>query len=79
MAVRFADITGNGRPDYLCIAKDGSVSGAVQDDNGVFSQVENIKPADDMERADLRWGDVNGDGLADLIWVNKFTGDGDVM
>ena len=79
MAVRFADITGNGRPDYLCIATDGSVSGALQDENGAFKQVDNIMAADDMERADMRLGDVNGDGLADLIWVNKFTDDGDVM
>lgn len=78
MAVGFADITGNKRADYLCIAKDGKVVGAVQDDEGSFEQVEQIKFAESADRANLRWADVNGDGKADMIWVDKFNGDGRV-
>lgn len=78
MAVRIADITGNGRADYLCIEKDGSISGAVQDDGGAFEQIPQIKLAEDADRANLRFGDVNGDGLDDMIWTSKFNGDSDV-
>ena len=78
VAVRFADITGNGRADYLCIEKDGRVSGAVQDDGGAFEPIPQIKVAEGKDRANLRWADVNGDGRDDMLWVNKFNGDAQV-
>ncbi|KAL6229273.1 SGNH hydrolase-type esterase domain-containing protein [Aspergillus navahoensis] len=58
--VHMADITGNGKADYLCDHKD------------------QIKFAEDRDRANLHWADVNGDGRADLIHTNKFNGDGTV-
>lgn len=67
MAVRFADITGNGRTDYLCIEKDGRVSGFTQDDNAVWTHVPQIKFPEGKDRANLRWADINGDGKADMI------------
>jgi hypothetical protein len=95
--VRFADITGNKRADYLCIEKDGRVSGSVQGDNGQFEPINQIKFSEDKDRANLRWADVNGmfictsywlygkltrslpgDGRDDMIWVDKFNGDGHV-
>lgn len=78
VSVRFADITGNGRADYLCIAPNGKVMGNLHEDDDSFSDMMQIKFADTMDRANLRWEDVDGDGKADMIWINKFNGDGHV-
>ncbi|KAM0330967.1 hypothetical protein ACHAQA_003924 [Verticillium albo-atrum] len=78
LAVRFADITGNKRSDYLCIAPNGRVKGATQNDNGSWRNHAQIKFADGQDRANLRWADVNGDGSDDMIWVDKFNGNGRV-
>ncbi|KAL2202779.1 hypothetical protein CC79DRAFT_1344773 [Sarocladium strictum] len=75
LAVRFADLTGNGRADYLCIAPDGHVKGSVQNNDGSFTNVGQIKVSADKDRANLRFADVNGDGKDDLVWINKFNGD----
>ncbi|KAK7942571.1 uncharacterized protein PG986_011684 [Apiospora aurea] len=77
LAVRFADLTGNKRGDYLCVEKDGRTTGFVHADNGGWENVGQIKFAepDTLDRADLRWADINGDGRADMVWTNKFNGD----
>ena len=76
--VHLADITGNGRADYLCVAPDGLVTGYTQGDDGSWTDVGQIKFAEGLDRANLEWADVNGDGSADMIWTDKFTGDGSV-
>ncbi|KAK8075936.1 hypothetical protein PG994_003208 [Apiospora phragmitis] len=40
--------------------------------------IHDIPFAEDHDRANLRWADVDGDGRADLIWVDKYTGSGTV-
>ncbi|KAL2819388.1 hypothetical protein BJX63DRAFT_428611 [Aspergillus granulosus] len=75
--VHMADITGNGMADYLCVEPDGRTWGYVHDSNG-WEYMDQIKFAEDRDRANLQWADVNGDGRADLIHTNKFTGDGTV-
>lgn len=74
MSVRFADLTDNGRADYLCIHPDGFVKGQVQRDDGSWEDVGQIKFAEEADRANLRWADVNGDGQDDMLWVDKFNG-----
>ncbi|KAK6069383.1 killer toxin subunits alpha beta [Seiridium cupressi] len=76
LPVRFSDITGNGRGDYLCIEKDGRVSGFVQGDDGSWETISQIKFAEGKDRANIQWADVNGDGMSDMLWVDKFNGDG---
>lgn len=76
MAVRFADITGNNRADYLCIEPDGRTTGFLQQDDGSFQNAGQIKVSDGYDRANFRYADVDGDGIDDLIWVEKFSGDG---
>ncbi|KAI8721514.1 SGNH-hydro domain-containing protein [Fusarium sp. LHS14.1] len=76
LAVRFADISGSGRPDYLCIEKDGRIWGWTQSSNGAWTHVPQFKSAKGHDRANLRFHDVDGDGRADTIWVEKFSGDG---
>ncbi|KAJ3542506.1 hypothetical protein NM208_g4051 [Fusarium decemcellulare] len=75
LAVRFADLTGNNRADYLCLAPDGTVYGYLQQDNGAFIDVGQIKFAIGKDRANLRWADVDGDGKDDMLWIEKFSGD----
>ncbi|KAK2728197.1 killer toxin subunits alpha beta [Colletotrichum kahawae] len=75
LAVRFADLTGNNRADYLCIAPDGTVSGYLQQDSGAFVDAGQIKFAIGKDRANLRWADVDGDGKDDMLWIEKFSGD----
>lgn len=79
VAVRFADLTGNGRGDYLCIEPDGRISGYVQNDDGSWTYTSQIKFSVGYDRANLRFADVNGDGRDDMIWVNKWNGDGHVL
>lgn len=76
MAVKFADIDGNGRGDYLCIEKNGRTSGYLHNDDGSWTYIPQIKASDGNDRVNFRWADVNGDGRDDLIWVEKFGGDG---
>ncbi|KAI8300869.1 hypothetical protein K4K61_009423 [Colletotrichum sp. SAR11_59] len=68
VAVRFADLAGNNRADYLCIASDGIVSGYLQQGSGVFVDVGQIKSAIGTDQANLRWADVDGDEKNDMLW-----------
>ncbi|KAI9371767.1 SGNH hydrolase-type esterase domain-containing protein [Aspergillus egyptiacus] len=75
--VAFADISGNGLADYLCLEPDGRTWGWVHNDNG-WEHISQFKFSEAKDRANLHWADVNGDGRADLIHTNKFNGDGTV-
>ncbi|KAH8883564.1 hypothetical protein GQ53DRAFT_732005 [Thozetella sp. PMI_491] len=78
LPVQFADITGNGKADYLCIEKDGRTWGWVHNDSGGWDYIDQFKKTESNDRANIRYADVNGDGWADYIWTDKFTGDADV-
>ncbi|KAI0202301.1 hypothetical protein F4808DRAFT_449713 [Astrocystis sublimbata] len=83
LAVRMADITGNGRADYICMEPDGRSWGFVQGSDNSWEEISQIKFAekddeDKKDRANIRWADVNGDGKDDMLWVNKFNGDASV-
>lgn len=58
------------------MAPDARTMGFIQDSNGNFDDVGQIKISDGLDRANFQFTDVNGDGKADLIWVEKFSGDG---
>ncbi|EPE33632.1 SGNH hydrolase [Glarea lozoyensis ATCC 20868] len=73
MGVRFADITGNGFPDYLCIDPDGRTDAWINT-NIVFRAMGQAKASAGADRANIRWADVNGDGKADYIWIDEFLG-----
>ncbi|KAI7785936.1 hypothetical protein LA080_005597 [Diaporthe eres] len=78
LAVRLADLSGNGRPDYLCMERDGRTKGYLHNADGSFDLIPQFKKTDNFDRANYRWADVNGDGRADLIWTDKFKGDATV-
>lgn len=64
-AVRFADLTGDGTSDYLCIERDGRISGYLNrgmssQGHITFEDVGQIKLQTTYERQDVRFNDVNG-------------------
>ncbi|KAF5007862.1 hypothetical protein FDECE_5777 [Fusarium decemcellulare] len=78
IAVRFADLTNNGRADFVCMAPDGTTSAWIHNDDNSWSDAGQVKFAEGADRANLRWHDVNGDGRADMLWVDKFNGNAKV-
>ncbi|KAI1733454.1 hypothetical protein F4680DRAFT_454935 [Xylaria scruposa] len=77
----FADITGSGCVDYLCMKPDGTTTAWLNDctsDLYGLRSVGQVKFSENLDRANHRFADVNGDGRADFMWVDKFSGDASV-
>ncbi|KAI8951129.1 hypothetical protein F4801DRAFT_546511 [Xylaria longipes] len=77
----FADITGSGCVDYLCMKPDGTTTAWLNDCTSDLFRLRNVgqvKFSEKLDRANHRFADVDGDGLADFLWVDKFTGDASV-
>lgn len=80
IGARFADVSGNGCVDYLCMEPDGRTTGWINNcprdgNNFNLENVGQIKKSEGLDRANHRWADVNGDGKADFLWTDKFNGD----
>ncbi|KAF5009941.1 hypothetical protein FDECE_3883 [Fusarium decemcellulare] len=73
--VQFADVSGSGRSDYLCIEKNGRIWGWTQDAKGAWTYIDQFFGSKKHDRANMRFADVDGDGRDDAIWVEKFSGD----
>ncbi|KAK5000912.1 hypothetical protein LTR66_000329 [Elasticomyces elasticus] len=82
--VRFADIDGDGRADYIWLAKNGAATVYI---NKVFIIPNNWVPANDgkpiasgvgASRSEVRFADINGDGRADYLWLHTVDGAADV-
>ncbi|KAK2669954.1 SGNH hydrolase superfamily [Fusarium oxysporum f. sp. vasinfectum] len=78
LAVRFADFSNNKMSDYICIQPDGRFYGWTHNSDGSWEKIAQFKKAEGIDRANLRFGNVNGRGGEDMIWVDKFTGDATV-
>ncbi|RYP05273.1 hypothetical protein DL764_003934 [Monosporascus ibericus] len=74
----FADISKTGRVDYLCMEPSGRTTAWLRDENGGWFDAGQVKFTEDLDRANFRFADADGDGRADLIWTDKFSGDGKV-
>ncbi|KAK4198547.1 hypothetical protein QBC40DRAFT_308196 [Triangularia verruculosa] len=78
LPVRFADISNNNMSDYICIQPDGRFHGWTHNSDGSWERIEQFKKAEGIDRANIRFGNVNGRDGDDLIWVDKHTGDATV-
>ena len=78
LPVRFADISNNNLSDYICIQPDGRFHGWTHNSDGSWERIEQFKKAEGIDRANIRFGNVNGRGGDDLIWLDKYTGDATV-
>jgi hypothetical protein len=71
LAVRFGDLDGDRRVDYICMEPDGRSLGWLNTLHGLATMPSTnpnqIKLAEGYERGDLRLADVNGDGTVDLV------------
>ncbi|KAM0263654.1 hypothetical protein ACHAPA_008628 [Fusarium lateritium] len=74
-AHHFADLTGSGRTDYICMAPSGQAWAWFRGKDGVAKASGQIKYHEDLDRANFQFADVNGDGNADLLHKDKFSGD----
>lgn len=77
LGIRFADIDGDKRIDYMRLEPNGRVTGWLNKPGGL-QWMSQIKFSVDKDRANHRWADVNGDGKPDFMWIDKFSGDTDV-
>ncbi|KAL3471764.1 SGNH hydrolase-type esterase domain-containing protein [Aspergillus californicus] len=75
LAVRFADLNGDGRADYLCMEPNGRTYASVSDAEAGFRYIAQVKKPEGADRANIRWVDVNGDRKADMVWLHKYGGD----
>ncbi|KAK2757692.1 hypothetical protein FQN54_004661 [Arachnomyces sp. PD_36] len=77
LAVRFADINGDGKADRLCLDPDGRTFAYVSTESG-YKDMKQVKTPEERDRANLRFVDINGDKRADMVWLDKFGGDAEV-
>ena len=73
LGVRFADLTGDGKADYLCIEKSGLVTGYLNQgmtSSGqmTFEDVGQVKLATNYDRQNVRFNDFNGKNDPVLVW-----------
>ncbi|KAF4959601.1 hypothetical protein FSARC_10687 [Fusarium sarcochroum] len=78
--IRFADLDGDGKMDYICLNPAGkariwlSPKGAGAPKSGTWRYVGETTPFVGKERENIKLADINGDGFWDFLWVDKFTG-----
>lgn len=79
--VRFADIDGDGRDDYLWLDGNGAVTAyinggpsASQPGGWLWLPQGVIATGVGAARQDVQFADINGDGKADYLWVGRIDG-----
>ncbi|PBP16288.1 hypothetical protein BUE80_DR012963 [Diplocarpon rosae] len=71
--VRWNDMDGDGRADFLCVRQDGTVTAFMNNGTGFLDKGQ-IKHSEGKERRNLRFADIDGDGRHDLLWMDPVTG-----
>jgi hypothetical protein len=76
--VQFADINGDKKADYLWIDKNGAVTAYLNGGNAASGWIWYpqgvIATGVGAARADVQFHDLNGDGKADYLWVDRTVG-----
>jgi hypothetical protein len=57
----FADITGSGRVDYICMQPNGKATAWLRNKNGDWYDAKQIKSTEGLDRANFRFADVDGE------------------
>jgi len=73
--VRFADINGDKKADYLWIDTDGAVTAFLNGGKGssgwIWYPQGVIATGTGAVRGEVKFADLNGDGKADYLWVGR--------
>ncbi|KAL3494527.1 hypothetical protein BJX62DRAFT_234129 [Aspergillus germanicus] len=74
--LRFGDVNGDGRADYLVVDNDGSVSAylnqaGTSDDDVIWVPQGEIAAGFGQDGSGVRFADINGDGRDDYLWVSE--------
>lgn len=78
--VQLVDLDGDGKADYLWVDKDGSVTAYI---NGGYDAATSkwlwypygmIASGVGAGREDVHFADIDGDGKADYLWIDRLTG-----
>ncbi|KAJ4307499.1 hypothetical protein N0V84_012688 [Fusarium piperis] len=64
--------------EYICIQLDGRFYGWTHNSDGSWEKIAQFKKAEGIDRANIRFGNVNERGGDDMIWIDKFIGDATV-
>lgn len=76
--VQFADIDGDGLADYLWLSEAGAVTAYINGGSGSdgwnWKSQGVIATGVEASRQDVQFHDIDGDGLADYLWVNRLDG-----
>lgn len=78
LPMRFSDVTGNGRADYLCVEKDRRSWGCLNKADNSLTYISQTKQSEGEYRANIKLADINGNGKDGFLWVDKLTGDASV-
>lgn len=77
-SIRFADLNGDGRDDYLAVLPDGAVrmylNGGYVNDKFVWIDYKQIASGIGAPGGNIQFADINGDGLDDYLAVDPTTG-----
>jgi lysophospholipase L1-like esterase len=77
--VRFADINGDGRSDYIWLDENGAATvlinaGGPDLQRPAWVAQGVVAAGVGAVREDVRFADINGDGLDDYLWLNRLDG-----
>ncbi|KAH7399037.1 carbohydrate esterase family 3 protein [Phaeosphaeria sp. MPI-PUGE-AT-0046c] len=73
LAIRFGDLDGDRRVDYICLDPNGRSSAWLNTPTGLVN-LNQIKSSEGVPRSSIHFADVNGDGSADYLAINASTG-----
>ncbi|KAH6723671.1 hypothetical protein BKA61DRAFT_463104, partial [Leptodontidium sp. MPI-SDFR-AT-0119] len=76
--VRFGDLNGDGRAEYLYVGTDGSVDPCLQARKVSWLPQGNIATGVNRAQDNVVFADINGDGRADYLTVSKEDGNVEV-
>ncbi|KAK5707629.1 hypothetical protein LTR97_000167 [Elasticomyces elasticus] len=72
--VRWSDIDGDGRADFLCMSPNGLITGYLNKGPNNMVDLGQVKKSEGKERANIMLADINGDGRDDYLFIDSING-----